>query len=202
MHELLSELHDVESGGGDRNPLEVLHQTLSAKVQPNPLRSPSIQSRLTLPVLSLHSSTPHLTPRPITTVPSVRYISGRPAAAAGEALRVKCHILFGPCFLRLKKRMKRGRMMKRLKARIKIGRDKAKRRMANKDTLERRANKAARKAVLKKLTKGKDKNDLPFTRRQELEKRLDKPAVKKRIKMLAKRMFKDVRKKEMERKKR
>ena len=59
VRKLLSELHDVESGGGDRNPLEVLHQTLSAKVQPNPLRSPSIQSRLTLPVLSLHSSRHH-----------------------------------------------------------------------------------------------------------------------------------------------
>ena len=103
--------------------------------------------------------------------------------------------------LTIQQRMKRGRMMKRLKARIKIGRDKAKRRMANKDTLERRANKAARKVVLKKLTKGKDKNELPFARRQELEKRLDKPSVKKRIKMLAKRMFKDVRKKEIERKK-
>ena len=48
---------------------------------------------------------------------------------------------------------------------------------------------------------GKDKNDLPFARRQELEKRLDKPSVKKRIDMIAKRMFKDVRKKEVERKK-
>ena len=104
--------------------------------------------------------------------------------------------------LSIQQRMKRGRMMKRLKAKIKIGRDKAKRRMANKDTLERRAMKAARKAIIKKLTKGKDKNDFPFARRQELEKRLDKPAVKKRVKMLAKRMFKDVRKKEIDRKKR
>jgi len=104
--------------------------------------------------------------------------------------------------LSIQQRMKRGRMMKRLKAKIKIGRDKAKRRMANKDTLERRAMKAARKVIIKKLTKGKDKNDLPFARRQELEKRLDKPAVKKRVKMLAKRMFKDVRKKEIDRKKR
>ena len=103
--------------------------------------------------------------------------------------------------LSIQQRMKRGRMMKRLKNKIKIGRDKAKRRMANKDTLERRAMKAARKAVVKKLTKGKDKNDLPMARRSELEKRLDKTKKKKRIKMLAKRMFKDVRKKEVERKK-
>jgi len=104
--------------------------------------------------------------------------------------------------LTIQQRMKRGRMMKRLKTRIKIGRDKAKRRMANMDTLKQRARKSARKLVLKKLTKGKDKNDLPFARRQELEKRLDKPAVKKRIDMLAKRMVKDKRKQEIDRKKR
>jgi viroplasmin and RNaseH domain-containing protein len=104
--------------------------------------------------------------------------------------------------LTIQQRMKRGRMMKRLKSRIKIGRDKAKRRMANMDTLKQRARKSARKLVLKKLTKGKDKNDLPFARRQELEKRLDKPAVKKRIDMLAKRMVKDKRKQEIDRKKR
>jgi viroplasmin and RNaseH domain-containing protein len=104
--------------------------------------------------------------------------------------------------LTIQQRMKRGRMMKRLKTRIKIGRDKAKRRMANMDTLKQRARKSARKLVLKKLTKGKDKNDLPFARRQELEKRLDKPAVKKRIDMLAKRMVKDKRKQELDRKKR
>lgn len=104
--------------------------------------------------------------------------------------------------LTIQQRMKRGRMMKRLKSRIKIGRDKAKRRMANMDTLKQRARKSARKLILKKLTKGKDKNDLPFARRQELEKRLDKPAVKKRIDMLAKRMVKDKRKQELDRKKR
>ena len=103
--------------------------------------------------------------------------------------------------LTIQQRMARGRLMKRMKSRIKIGRERAKRRMANKDVLLKRARKAARKAVLKKLTKGKDKSDLPFARRQELEKRLDRPAVKKRIDMLTKRMLKDVRKKEVARKK-
>tara|TARA_B100000683_G_scaffold275208_1_gene325282 strand:- start:242 stop:694 length:453 start_codon:yes stop_codon:yes gene_type:complete len=103
--------------------------------------------------------------------------------------------------LSIQQRMKVGRRMKRLKQKIKIGREKAKRRMANMDTLKKRARKSARKLILKKLTKGKDKNDLPFARRQELEKRLDKPAVKKRIDMLAKRMVKDKRKQEIDRKK-
>ena len=104
--------------------------------------------------------------------------------------------------LTITQRMARGRMMKRMKSRIKIGRDRARRRMANKATIERRAQKAARKAILRKLTKGADKRDLPFARRQELEKRLEKPALKKRIKILAKRLVKDLRKKEVERRKR
>ena len=103
--------------------------------------------------------------------------------------------------LTIQQRMARGRQMKRMKGRIKIGRDRAKRRMASKDTIEKRAQKAARKLILKKLTKGVDKGDLPFARRQELEKRMDKPAIQKRVKMLAKRLFKDLRKKEVERKK-
>ena len=103
--------------------------------------------------------------------------------------------------LNVTQRMARRRLMKRIKSRIKLGRDKAARRMASKDTLEKRAQRQARKALFKKLVKGKDKNDLPFSRRQEIEKKLDKPAMKKRISMLAKRMVKDVRKKEVERKK-
>lgn len=103
--------------------------------------------------------------------------------------------------LTIQQRMARGRLMKRIKSKIKIGRARARRRMANKSTLERRAMKAARKVILKKLTKGQDKSSLPFARRQELEKRMDKPMIKKRIKMLAKRMFKDIRKKEIDRKK-
>jgi hypothetical protein len=97
--------------------------------------------------------------------------------------------------------MARGRLMKRLKSKIKVGRDRAKRKMADKSKLERRAQKAARKLIFLKITKGVPKEKLPYARRQEIEKRLDKPQVKKRIQMLAKRMFKDIRKKEVERKK-
>ena len=92
--------------------------------------------------------------------------------------------------LTIQQRMKKKRDVIRNKAKIKRGRERAKRRMANKDVLTRRSQKAARK------------EQLPFARRAELEKRLNKPSVKKRIKMLAKRMYKDVRKKEMDRKKR
>ena len=103
--------------------------------------------------------------------------------------------------LDIRQRLAKSRMFRRYKSKIKLGRDRAKRRMAKPDVLRKRANKAARTLILKKITKGADKSDLSFARRQEIEKRLEKPAVKKRIAMLAKRMYKDVRKKEVERKK-
>ena len=103
--------------------------------------------------------------------------------------------------LNIRQRLAKQRMFRRYKSKIKLGRDRAKRRMAKPDVLRKRANKAARKVILKKITKGLDKSELSFARRQEIEKRLEKPAVKKRIAMLAKRMYKDVRKKEVQRKK-
>ena len=103
--------------------------------------------------------------------------------------------------LTIQQRLARGRQLKRMKAKIKIGRERARRKMADKKKLERRSQKAARTFILKKLTKGKGKSELSFARRAEIEKRMDKPAIKKRIGMLAKRMFKDIRKKEVMRKK-
>lgn len=103
--------------------------------------------------------------------------------------------------LTLQQRMAKSRQLKRMKAKIKIGRDRAKRKMADTKKLKSRARKQARTFILKKLTKGKGKSELSFARRAELEKRMAAPAVKKRIDMFAKRMFKDVRKKEVERKK-
>ena len=72
--------------------------------------------------------------------------------------------------------------------------------MASKDTLEKRALRQARLNIFKKLTKGMDKSDLSYSRRAELEKRMGTPTMKKKMKTMAKRMFKDVRKKEVERK--
>jgi len=103
--------------------------------------------------------------------------------------------------LTLQQRMKRSRLMKRLKTRIKIGRDRARRKMANKQKLEKRAMRQARAQIAKKLTRGIPKGELSFARKQEIEKRLEKPAFKQRIKRIAKRIFKDVRKKEVQRKK-
>jgi len=103
--------------------------------------------------------------------------------------------------LNMQQRMKRSRMMKRLKSRIKIGRDRAKRKMADKKKLEKRANRKARDFIVRKLTKDIPKSELSFARKQEIEKRLDKPALKSRLKRLAKRFYPKVRKAEVERKK-
>ena len=103
--------------------------------------------------------------------------------------------------LNLTQRMKRSRMMKKMKARIKIGRERAKRKMADKKKLEKRANRAARDIIVRKLTKDIPKSELSFARKQEIEKRLDKPAIKARLKRLAKRMYPKIRKAEVQRKK-
>jgi len=103
--------------------------------------------------------------------------------------------------LNLQQRMKRSRMMKRMKSRIKIGRERAKRKMSDKKKLEKRANRKARDAIVKKITKDIPKSELSYARKQEIEKRLDKPAMKARIKRLARKMFPKVRKAEVERKK-
>jgi len=103
--------------------------------------------------------------------------------------------------LNMQQRMKRSRLMKRMKTRIAIGRKRASRKMANKKTLEKRSMRQARNEIAKKLTRGIPKAELTFARKKEIEKRLEKPALQQRIKRLAKRKFKDVRKKEVQRKK-
>lgn len=72
--------------------------------------------------------------------------------------------------------------------------------MASKETLEKRALRQSRLNIFKKLTKGMDKSELSYSRRAELEKRLGTPSMKRKIATMAKRMFKDVKKKEVERK--
>jgi len=82
--------------------------------------------------------------------------------------------------LNMSQRIKRSRLMKRLKGRIAVGRRRAKKKMANKQTLTKRSNRQARNAIAKKL---------------------NKPALKKRIGKIAKGNVKRVCKKRGKRKK-
>jgi hypothetical protein len=102
--------------------------------------------------------------------------------------------------LTMSQRLQRARLMRRFASRIKIGQERAKRRIASPEKLQKRARRQARMIIFKKLTKDIPKSELTYARRQEIEKRLDKPAVKKRIERLAKRMLPKVRKAEIERK--
>jgi hypothetical protein len=71
-------------------------------------------------------------------------------------------------------RLKMKQAFRKNKAKIALGRKKASRRLADKDTLMKRARKHARNLLVKKLTKGKDKGELSFAQRQNIEKQVDK----------------------------
>ena len=101
--------------------------------------------------------------------------------------------------LDMTQRLARGRMFKKNKAKIALGRKRAQRKIASMDTLKKRARKAARNVLLKKLTKDTPKGELSLSRRQDIEKRLEKK--KNVIDKLSRKLLPQVRKKEMERKK-
>lgn len=102
--------------------------------------------------------------------------------------------------LTVTQRLQRKRAFKRLQPKIKLGRERAKRRIASKEKLQKRTMRAARLAILKKLTKNIPKSELTYARRQELEKRLEKPAIKARIKQIAKKLYPKVRQAELAKK--
>lgn len=97
-------------------------------------------------------------------------------------------------------RRKLAMRMKKNKARIAIARKRAERKVANMDTLKKRARRQARQAMVSKITKGQDKSDMSIARKKEIEKRLDRPAIQSRIDRQARKLVKTVRKQEIERK--
>lgn len=100
--------------------------------------------------------------------------------------------------LTMAQRRQKARTMKKYQARIAVGRKKAEAKMANAKVIAKRARKAARNLLAKKLTKGIAKKDLTPSRKKEIEARLDK--MKGRINTLARKMQPKIRKAEMERK--
>jgi hypothetical protein len=102
--------------------------------------------------------------------------------------------------LTVSQRLRKKQQLRRIMPKIKLGRERAKRRIASKEKLEKRARKKARNMILRKLTKDIPKSELTYARRQELEKRLDTPALKKRISNIARRMYPKVRQAELAKK--
>ena len=97
--------------------------------------------------------------------------------------------------LNMQQRRPRARQMKKYQARLKVGRKKARMKVANQKVLARRARKAARLAIAKKLTKGIPKSELTPARKQEIEKRIDKMGP--RVTRLAKKMLPKLRQAEL-----
>jgi|TARA_R110000744_G_scaffold66153_2_gene135218 hypothetical protein len=102
--------------------------------------------------------------------------------------------------LDVQQRRKLAMRMKRNKSRIAIARKRSEKKIANMDTLKKRARRQARSAVISKLTKGKDKGEMSIARKKDIEKRLERPALQSRIDRQAKKLVKVVRKQEIERK--
>ena len=100
--------------------------------------------------------------------------------------------------LSVQQRRKLAISLKKNKAKIARGRKIAARKVANMDTLKKRARRQARKAIVKKITKGIDKSELSVARRAEIEKRVDKMGSK--INRIAKKLLPQVRKSELARK--
>lgn len=100
--------------------------------------------------------------------------------------------------LDIKARIARRASLRKNKSKIKQGRKRAEKLIATKEKLEARSRKAARNMIMKRLLKGKSKDDLSFSQRAAIEKRLDK--MKPVIDKLAKRLFPKIKKAELDKK--
>lgn len=96
--------------------------------------------------------------------------------------------------LTLAQRLKMKSIFRKNKAKIKLGQQRARKRFATPEKLQRRAEKKARDVLTKKITKGKGKAELSFGQRQNIEKQLDKK--KGAIKRIAKKLLPFIRKKD------
>ena len=97
-------------------------------------------------------------------------------------------------------RRKAARRLQRIRKRVQRGAERARKRMASPAVIDKRAKKAARTFLFKKLTKGISKSDMTLQRRQSIEKRLDSPQMKRKAAQLARKLKPQVRKREIERK--
>lgn len=97
-------------------------------------------------------------------------------------------------------RRKLARVMKRRKSQLKRARERAKKRMATKAVLAKRARRQSRGAAAKVLTKGKAKADLSVAQKKSIEKRLSQSGWQQRINILQKRLMPKVRRQEIGRK--
>ena len=88
-------------------------------------------------------------------------------------------------------RMKRAQQFRRSKAKVAMGRKRAAKRVANSDTLKKRAVARAKARIISRMTQGRGKQSLSYGARQSIDKRLSR--MKGGIARLATRLLKQVR---------
>ena len=94
----------------------------------------------------------------------------------------------------LQHRMKMKAAFRKNKAKIMLGRKKAAKKLASPEKLKKRAEKAARQILIKKILKQRNKEDLSFAGRASIEKQLSKK--KGAIKKIAKRLLPQIKAKD------
>lgn len=94
----------------------------------------------------------------------------------------------------LQHRMKMKAAFRKNKAKIMLGRKKAAKKLASPEKLKKRAEKAARQILIKKILKQRNKDDLSFAGRASIEKQLAKK--KGAIKKIAKRLLPQIKAKD------
>ena len=98
--------------------------------------------------------------------------------------------------MRRAERIKRSKIMKRLQPKIKRAKERAAKKKASFDMIDKRAEKQAKEILIKKWLKGKSKSDVPFAERERIEDKLKKS--KKAVDKIKKKLFKVIRKQEAE----
>lgn len=99
--------------------------------------------------------------------------------------------------LNVAQRQKLKRSFKKTKKKREIATKRNRKKLSSPEKIDKKANKAARKIIEKKILSGKEKSDLSFSARQALEKKVDKK--KGAIQRIAKKEKKNVKKKDRER---
>ena len=89
----------------------------------------------------------------------------------------------------LTQRIARSFLMRKLKGKLKAGARRFKGRLPDKKRALKRANRTARAAAFKVLSRGKDKGSMSAAQKSGIEKKLNKPAMQNRLKRAVKRIL-------------
>ena len=89
----------------------------------------------------------------------------------------------------LTQRIARSFLMRKLKGKLKAGARRFKGRLPDKKRALKRANRTARAAAFKVLSRGKDKGSMSNAQKSSIEKKLNKPAMQSRLKRAVKRIL-------------